>query len=203
MKFSNTYIKIFALGLTALSLTSCSKDPNDPGKEYAPNMYLPVGYEPFRQTEKHPINPMGLNMRLPVEGTVARRNFNTTFASGDSSSVEDLMLYNVPKDSLATSAKTLKNPVPLNDQSLAEGKVLYQRYCNHCHGASGKGDGKVGTVFLGVPNYSSDAYKDLSGGHIYHVITHGKGRMWPHASQVNPEERWKIVHYVQTLQKGS
>lgn len=202
MKFRNTYIKIFALGLVALSFTNCSKDPNDPGTEYAPNMYLSVGYEPFRQTEKHPINPMGLNMRLPVEGTVARRNFHTSFADGDTSKV-DLMLYNIHKDSLTTAAKILKNPIPLTDQSLAEGKVLYDRYCTHCHGNSGKGDGKVGTVFLGVPNYSSEAYKNLSEGHLYHVITNGKGRMWPHASQVNPEERWKIVHYVQKLQKGS
>ena len=42
--------------------------------------------------------------------------------------------------------------------------------------------------------------KNLNDGHIYHVITYGIRRMWPHASQVNPEERWKIVHYVHRLQ---
>ena len=43
----------------------------------------------------------------------------------------------------------------------------------------------------------------MNDGHIFHVITYGKGRMWPHASQVNPEERWKIVHYVHRLQLGN
>jgi len=37
---------------------------------------------------------------------------------------------------------------------------------------------------------------------IFHVITHGKGRMWAHGSQVTPEERWKIAHYIHKLQKG-
>ncbi|WP_345600388.1 hypothetical protein, partial [Thermocatellispora tengchongensis] len=39
-------------------------------------------------------------------------------------------------------------------------------------------------------------------GHIYHVIQWGKGRMMPHGSQVNPEERWKIAMYVRALQLG-
>ena len=113
------------------------------------------------------------------------------------------MIYNIPADSIDIASRVLKNPIPKTDAVLAEGQVLYQRYCQHCHGASGAGDGKVGATYKGVPNYTSDAMKNLSEGHIFHVITFGKARMWPHGSQVNPEERWKIVHYVQKLQKGS
>lgn len=203
MKFKNMnrYSGILFVMLLLVNL-SCSRDPNDPGKEYAPNMYLPVGYEPYKQEKPNPINPMGLTMRLPVEGTVARRNYQTSFGSGDSANV-DLMVYNIPADSISISEKILKNPIALNEQSLAEGKVLYERYCQHCHGATGAGDGKVAAMYKGVPNYSTDAYKNLNEGHIFHVITNGKGRMWPHGSQVNPEERWKIVLYVQKLQKGA
>ncbi|REA59919.1 cytochrome c [Dyadobacter luteus] len=197
-KFSGTL-----LVMAVLALVSCQRDPNDPGKEYAPNMYLPVGYEPYKQEKANPINPQGLTMRLPVEGTVARRNYTTSFGEGDSSKVEDLMVYNIPADSIAIAEKVLKNPVPLNEKTLAEGKVMYERYCQHCHGATGAGDGKVAAMYKGVPNYASDAYKTLNEGHIFHVITHGKARMWPHGSQINPEERWKIVHYVQKLQKGA
>jgi mono/diheme cytochrome c family protein len=202
MKLKNLYKYSSALAIVSIMAVSCQRDPNNPGKEFAPNMYLPVGYEPFRQEKANPINPMGLTMRLPVDGTVARRNYNTEFGAGDSAKV-DLMIYNIPADSIEISAKVLKNPIPLTDASLAEGKVLYKRYCEHCHGASGAGDGKVAAMYKGVPNYASDAYKNLNEGHIFHVITHGRARMWPHASQVNPEERWKIVHYVQKLQKGS
>lgn len=191
-----------ALIIPAIVISSCSRDPKNPGLEFAPNMYLSVGYEPYRQVEANPINPMGLNMRKPVDGTVSRRNYDTKFGSGDSAKV-DIMVYNIPKDSISIAERTLKNPVPLNDKTLADGKVLYERYCQHCHGEGGAGDGTVGKVFKGVPNYQADAYKTLNDGHIFHVITHGKGRMWPHGSQLDPEERWKVVHYVHQLQKGS
>lgn len=201
MRFKSClYIGVLTVG--AIGLTSCGNDPNSPGKEFAPNMYRSVGYEPFRQEEANPINPQGLNMRLPVNGTVARPNYTTRFGEGDSVAV-DLMIYNIPADSIAISSKVLKNPLPNSEKVVAEGQVLYERYCQHCHGATGEGDGPVGVAYKGVPNYTSEAMAALSEGHIFHVITNGKGRMWPHGSQVNPEERWKIVRYVQKLQKGS
>jgi mono/diheme cytochrome c family protein len=200
MHFNNTYKYTITLVSGLLVIAGCSRDPKNPGLEFAPNMYLSVGYEPFRQVEANPINPMGLNMRLPVAGTVSRANYDTKFGSSDSVKV-DLMVYNIPKDSIGIAERTLTNPVPLNEKSLAEGKVLYERYCQHCHGATGAGDGTVGKVYKGVPNYKADAYKTMNDGHVFHVITNGKGRMWPHGSQVDPEERWKIVHYVHQLQK--
>jgi len=62
-------------------------------------------------------------------------------------------------------------------------------------------DGKEKSAYAGVPNYKSDALKNITEGHIFHVITYGKGLMWPHGSQVSPEDRWKIAKYVKTLQK--
>ncbi|TDB63672.1 c-type cytochrome [Arundinibacter roseus] len=202
MNFQNKYSYVLAFAFLATAITSCNRDPQSTGLEFAPNMYQSVGYEPFRQVDEHPLNPMGLNMRKPVDGTVSRRNYNTSFGSGDSANV-DIMVYNVPKDSISIAERTLTNPVPLNEKALAEGKVLYERYCQHCHGEGGAGDGLVGKAYKGVPNYKADAYLGMNGGHIFHVITHGKGRMWPHGSQLDPEERWKVVHYVQKLQKDS
>ena len=191
---------LVALVVFAGMLSGCKKNPENRGWEFAPNMYLPVGYEPYRQTEAHPLNPMGLNMREPVAGTIARRNHATAFAT-ETGTTEDIMVYNTHRDSLEMSSKILKNPVPLTEKSLAEGKALYERYCQHCHGAGGAGDGKVAAIYKGVPNYKADAYLGMTDGHVFHVITHGKGRMWAHGSQIDPEERWKIVHYVHQLQK--
>jgi cytochrome c5 len=181
-------------------LAGCERSPEDRGWEFAPNMYLPVGYEPYRQTKAHPINPMGLNMREPVAGTIARRNHTTEFST-EEGATRDIMVYNTHRDSLEMSSRVLKNPVPLNEKSLAEGKVLYERYCQHCHGEGGAGDGKVASIYKGVPNYKAEAYLGMTDGHVFHVITHGKGRMWAHGSQIDSEERWKIVHYVHQLQK--
>ncbi len=196
MKKINTLIAgTFAV---VAALSSCQRGHDDTGTEYAPNMYNSVGYEPYSQIEKNPINADGKNMREPVRGTVSRRNYKTKF---DSASV-DLMIYHIGKDDIATAETVLKNPIPNTEKTLADGKALYGRYCQHCHGETGAGDGPVADMYKGVPNYKADAYLNMNDGHIFHVITHGKGRMWPHGSQVTPEERWKIAHYIHKLQKG-
>ena len=169
----------------------------------APNMYNSRAYEPLTQWRANTVNPDGKDMRSPVEGTVARANYKTSFVQDDSTVINDLMVYDLPKDSIQVAEVSLKNPIPWSEKAEEEGKVLYERNCQHCHGEKGAGDGPVGKVYKGVPNYASDAYKNMNDGHIYHVITYGKNRMWAHASQVNPEERWKIVHYVHRLQLGN
>ena len=88
---------------------------------------------------------------------------------------------------------------------------MYDTYCDHCHGPKGQGDGKVAQgvtvdgiekkAYAGVANLTGDALKNITEGHIFHVITYGKGLMMPHGSQISTEDRWKIAHYVKTLQK--
>ncbi len=204
MKFSfkNITFIVAAATFSVAALTSCS-DNNSTGWEFAPNMYNSRAYEPLTQWRENNVNPDGKNMRSPVVGTIARANYNTSFLQDDSTVINDLMEYNLPKDSIAVAEVTLKNPIPWSEAAEEEGKVLYERNCQHCHGEKGAGDGPVGVVYKGVPNYASDAYKGMNDGHIFHVITFGKNRMWSHASQVNPEERWKIVHYVHRLQLGN
>ncbi|HLO46779.1 MAG TPA: cytochrome c [Leadbetterella sp.] len=200
MKNSRLYFSLVLSGILGISLISCDKK-NDTGWEFAPNMYNSLGYEAQTQIEDNAINPNGMNMRYPVAGTVSRRNYKTSFVQDDSSVVNDLMIYGLGKDDLA-AAETLKNPIPWSETAEEEGKVLYERNCQHCHGEKGAGDGKVAAKYKGVPNYAADAYKNMTMGHVFHVITHGKGRMWAHGAQVLPEERWKIAHYVQRLQIG-
>lgn len=197
------HTSVTALAIVGLLFvgTSCKKGHDNTGVEYAPQMYDAVGYEPYRQIKANTINPQGLNMRLPAGGTVARPNYHTTFGEG-SSAKTDLMMYNIPADSIGIAERVLINPIPETEKTLAEGKIIYTRYCSHCHGETGKGDGLVAAQYKGVPNYSTDAYKTMNDGHIFHVITHGKGRMWPHGSQITPEDRWKIVQYVHKLQQG-
>lgn len=201
MKIS--FSKILVLSIAGI-LASCVAKDDFTGYEYAPQMYHSVPYEQLSQiTDKeagrwltsregdaefynsNPNNAHGMTMRKPVAGTVRRGKF---------------LPYRIHKDSLEAAAK-VKSPYVDSDEILSEGKVLYSRYCQHCHGAKGQGDGLVGKIFKGVPVYSSAALKDLSEGHIFHVITHGKGRMGAHGSQVGVEDRWKIVKFVQTLQK--
>ena len=202
----NLLVNIFLVFTLSLMLLSCSADKDNPGVEYAPNMYHSTPYEPLSQvTDKeigswldsnpddnhgefynsNPYNPYGMTMRDPVPNTVKR---------------SEELPYRIPKDSLELAA-LIKNPLATTEEVLKEGKVLYTRYCIHCHGEKGMGDGLVGIAYKGVTAYNSRAVKNRSEGEIFHAITHGKGRMWAHGSQVSIENRWKIVKYVQTLQK--
>lgn len=196
-----------AASLVVVVLASLKRDPQHQAWEFAPNMYYPVGYEPLSQIDANPINSAtgkgNLNMRVPAKGTIPRQNFATTDGDTIISKLEkmEMIARNIGPNDLAVAETSLTNPFPTDEKVTKQGELLYGRYCLHCHGGSGKGDGPVGKKYGGVPVYSSDALKDLNDGHIYHVITYGKGRMWPHGSQVSPEDRWKIIQYVHKLQQ--
>ena len=187
----------------ALGMLSCGKDPNDTGTELAPNMYNSVGYEPMTQLDgdTNKINPLGMNMRLPVAGTVSRKKYSGADSLKKAFLSQELISKTIPNDSISYSEALLTNPLAATPENIEAGKLQYERFCQHCHGETGKGDGLVAKAYKGVPVYSSDALKAVNDGHIYHVITHGKGRMWPHGSQISSQNRWKIVLYVHELQK--
>ncbi len=195
-------------------MAACGPGEDDPGLEYAPQMYHSVPYEPLSQITDNEagewlssreddrgefyntIPGRQQNEMLPPENTVPRNRVN-------------LLPLRIEADSAGSTAnlelasRTLKSPYSADDEAITEeGRVLYSTYCYPCHGASGKGDGPVGQVYKGVANLAAGQVAQATEGHVFHVITHGKGRMFPHGSQIAPEDRWKIVRYVQTLQQG-
>jgi hypothetical protein len=200
----------------SVSLWGCKAGGEYAGTEFAPQMYTTLAYDPLSQItdstrsdyNSNPYNnykgAKNINMLEPVSGTVKRQNYVGATGSIYMTDTTKILIYELHKDSIALASRILKNPIPLDStgQVLAEGKHLYTNFCSPCHGAEGKGDGKVGAMYKGVANLTGGAIKSVTEGHIFHTITHGRNRMWSHKSQINPEERWKIVHYVQKLQKG-
>ncbi|HZY78818.1 MAG TPA: cytochrome c [Cyclobacteriaceae bacterium] len=200
------------VGGIAAAMFGCAAKGDHTGREYAPNMYHSVAYEPLSQItdtsagawvntldnrdgeyfNSNRFNPHGINMRVPAEHTVKRN-------------AQGWLPYrseNVAKDQIPALTANLKSPLDSSMYLDADGKFLYETYCDHCHGAKGTADGKVSDKFAGVANLAGDAYANISEGHIFHVITYGAGLMGPHGSQVSPEDRWKIARYIKTtLQK--
>jgi mono/diheme cytochrome c family protein len=208
-------------------LAGCGAQGDNTGTEYAPNMYHSVAYEPYKQImdwdagrwatsidypkiegenkghaeyfNSNMFNPHRMNMRTPPANTVKRNEHGW-------------LPYRLPNDSTGLRlADRLQSPYPETPEVVAAGKALFEMYCDHCHGPKGAGDGKVATgvtvdgkeksAYAGVPSYQSDALKNITEGHIFHVITYGKNLMWPHGSQITPDDRWKIAKYVKTLQR--
>jgi mono/diheme cytochrome c family protein len=170
-------------GVMAFGLTSCSNAPNSPGYEFMPDMYRsPV----LKYYNTYTLNGDTLQSAMkPVAGTISRGCMPGIPAGMD---YEKAGVY-------------LKNPILFSDAVLTEGGAIYGKFCVHCHGEAGKGDGKVGLKLPGAPPaYDGPALKNLSEGKMFYTITNGKGLMGSHASQLSVEERWKVIYYVQKLQ---
>lgn len=172
-------------GLLLAGLTSCGKkDANSPGFEFMPDMYRSPSMEYYgvNVIDGDTIN----EAMLPVVGTVARGYIPYGYA-------------NTP-EGFEAAKNNLRNPVSsaMRASWEAEGEVLYGKFCVHCHGAAGAGDGKVGGKLPGAPPAYS-TIQDLTEGRMFHSITYGKGLMGAHSSLLTQEERWKLVCYVQKL----
>ncbi len=193
MKYSK-YISIVVLFMVVLS--SCNKDKNNPGYDYMGkyDMYYTKYYKAY---SPNPVFKDSITNQLPVEGAVSRGNMPFPFATA---SIGDRAVNQT------LAGMQLVNPIEMNDQTIAEGKELYDIFCMVCHGAQGKGDGHLYTngLYPAKPTSLVEAYvQNKPDGEIYYVITAGSisGLMGPHGSQIQPEERWKIINYTRSLAK--
>ena len=71
-----------------------------------------------------------------------------------------------------------------------------------CHGKSFEGDGPAVAMFQKKPPdlSSQEARERLTDGEIFYKITVGKSPMPSMESKLSEDERWKVVHYVRSLQ---
>jgi mono/diheme cytochrome c family protein len=197
MKTKNRITAIYKWGIGlcfATTVVACGPELS-PGVEYMPDMYRSPSIEPYVDNAEYGY-PDSLSARKPVEGTIPRGSYRPyPYANNDTG--------------YTLAGEQLLNPIALNETVLEEGKELYGYFCQHCHGKKGDGQGTIThAVYSAVPSYADAtanrrggrSMKQLKAGHIYHTIMHGLNAMGSHASQINTEERWKIVHYVQSLQ---
>tara|TARA_B110000116_G_C16748827_1_gene542308 strand:+ start:892 stop:1446 length:555 start_codon:yes stop_codon:yes gene_type:complete len=173
-------LNIFLVFLMLFGISSCH-DPSKPNYQYFPNMYEPVGYEAYADSDAF---SNGIEAQEPVNGTISRGWKPYEFENTNEG-------YELAKDQL-------KSPILDNEKHLSNGKELYSIYCAVCHGDKGDGQGILMTreKFLGIPNYTD---REITKGSIYHVLMYGKNSMGSHAGQVNEIERWEIAQYVMKL----
>jgi mono/diheme cytochrome c family protein len=184
---------VFTLLVTVVMLSAC-RDKRSTGLEYARNMYDPIAYNQD-QPNKNFAN--GATAQTPPPNTDPIGFVKFEYAN--------------TKEGYETSSAVV-NPLLLTKQYLVEGKHLYTVFCNPCHGEKGDGQGhivKLEKGISGVPAYyGADAVSSRGGamatmpaGKIYHTIVYGLNAMGSYGSQLTPNERWKVVLYVQQLQK--
>lgn len=175
-------LKLTVVFVMLLSIVSCNKKSRR-NYQYMPNMYEPVSYEAYGAYEVF-LNEQ--SAMLPVEGTISRGH--SIYEIEDTNEGYDL------------AKATLMSPLDSTAVDYNKGKEMYDIYCGICHGNKGEGKGKLvqREKILGVPSYS-EAARAITAGSIYHVIQYGKNTMGSYANQLNEEERWQVVAYVEKL----
>jgi mono/diheme cytochrome c family protein len=149
-----------------------------------PNMYEPVSYEAYQESDAF---SNGIEAQLPAEGTIPRGGFMP-------------YEYEDTNEGYEAAKANLMSPMDSLQVDYERGKELYDVYCGICHGTKGAGQGTLvkREKILGVPSYA-DAGRAITTGSIYHVIYYGKNTMGSYANQLNEEERWQVVAYVEKL----
>jgi mono/diheme cytochrome c family protein len=127
-------------------------------------------------------------MMAPPDGTISR----------------DFVPYQIDAADFASAAK-IDNPLSPTADVLKSGQQAFNIYCAVCHGNDGDSNKNsyVGYKFSGILPLNSSALLRLTDGELYHIITHGRGRMPNYRAQIPSQARWSVVHYVRALNGAS
>ncbi|AKP53233.1 c-type cytochrome [Cyclobacterium amurskyense] len=99
------------------------------------------------------------------------------------------------------SVKTLQNRFT-DDESLKNGKALFQIYCSTCHGAGGRGDGAAGQAMGSQPaDLLSTRVQGQTDGELFYKITKGKAVMPSFQEFLSEEQRWSLVGFIKNLKQ--
>jgi len=99
-----------------------------------------------------------------------------------------------------TDYTLLPNPVPVSNQSVADGKTLYMQNCVVCHGQTGHGDGPAAQALNPKP-YDLTVHVGLhADGVLWGWITDGIPRtaMPAWKTQLTDNQRWEVVDFLRT-----
>ena len=111
---------------------------------------------------------------------------------------QDKKPWNVPAD----KAK-ITNPVASNAASLKDGKELWAKHCQSCHGKSGLGDGPKAAQLKTEPgDFSQATTQKQSDGSLFYKISEGRDDMPSFKKKIpEAEDIWNVVNYLRTLKK--
>jgi mono/diheme cytochrome c family protein len=107
---------------------------------------------------------------------------------------------------MTSEARTVRNPVPVSPEALADGMAHYADHCAVCHANDGSGNTEMGRgLFPPAPDMRLETTQRLSDGELFHVIEHGirfTGMPgWSTGTKAGEESSWHLVHFVRHLPK--
>lgn len=180
---SHKLIAVLA-GAAMLALAGCAGPGTKTSTEleWQPDMYK----QPYVQAlGTDNVNPALPAMRNPPANTVP----------------VDWVPFPQPAD--ITGMDHLSNPIPINATTLAKGRQIFDTYCIVCHGPKADGLGYIVPKMTQPPALIAGAPLLFTDGRIFSIITSGQGNMPSYATELDPAERWAVIHYVRVLQRAA
>jgi mono/diheme cytochrome c family protein len=100
------------------------------------------------------------------------------------------------------TADSIKNPLPVTQESISKGEELYNMYCFSCHGDTGYGDGPAGgSMGVRPANFHDQRVIKQKDGALFWKLTNGKGNMPPFKEALTEEQRWQLIVFLRELGK--
>lgn len=166
------WTRVVTVALVAAGLAGCRQDMHDSPRE-----------RPYRASDLY---ADGSSARPLVDGTVARGHLN-----------DDEWLDTGKVNGQWVTAF----PFAITRADLDRGEQRFNIYCSPCHGRTGEGNGMVvQRGFKQAANYHVDRLRQAPVGYFFDVMTHGFGSMPDYRMQITPEDRWRVIAYIRTLQ---
>ena len=116
-----------------------------------------------------------------------------------------LTAFNQPAKPWVVPDKFLKtvNPSKSDQKSYKEGKELYAKHCQSCHGKTGLGDGSKAAQLKTEPgDFTKGDVQEQTDGSIFYKTSEGRDDMPSFKKKIpDQDEIWSIVNYVRTFKK--
>lgn len=184
-----TIKRIITLLLISIVMMSCRGQMSDkPPIHPQQNM---AEQERFNAQQVNPFFEDNRSMRTPVEGTISRGNLR-----------HDTALFEGLNEN---GDYVTHNPIDIDREFIERGRVVYDIYCQVCHGGTGDGQGIImtgGYGYVPAPTFHRDASYDMPDGEFYSAIANGIRNMPAYNTQIKVEDRWAIVAYIRALQRS-
>jgi len=102
-------------------------------------------------------------------------------------------------------AKQLKNPLQPTAAALKSAREVYADKCAHCHGDTGKGDGRDANRYDPAPTDLSDPKKmnPATDGELFYKISEGKKPMPVFKNKLTEDQRWQLVLLIRSFAESA
>jgi mono/diheme cytochrome c family protein len=118
--------------------------------------------------------------------------------------VASFTMYQAPKPwPVPDKDSKMANPVKADATSANEGKAIWAKQCQSCHGKSGKGDGtKAASLNTHPGDFSQAAVQGQTDGALFYKISEGRGDMPSFKKKLpDAEDIWNVINYMRTFKK--